>query len=196
MYKYRPRWFLDQLRNHPGMTRDLHSCRIPLTSSLRSALLQHIGPSTKQWLIPFAVQLIPGGLFAIGIPLFVRWIPPRSLPERAVADPPSIRRSRRALAGSSLATAVTRPSRTCVSFASSMLKSLTSSKVSRRLDAEVVDSHRHESSLDGRLTCGSSLSRQKSTPSISRSSTTQPPLAPVSGLPSSRSLGDGILPVV
>ncbi|GAA5988557.1 hypothetical protein JCM10908_003620 [Rhodotorula pacifica] len=39
---------------------------------------QHIPSSRKQWLIPFAVQLIPGGLFALGIPFFVhespRWL--------------------------------------------------------------------------------------------------------------------------
>ncbi|KAI5474883.1 MFS transporter, quinate permease [Pseudohyphozyma bogoriensis] len=38
-------------------------------------ITQHIGPSKKQWFIPFAVQLIPGGLFAIGIPLVIKESP-------------------------------------------------------------------------------------------------------------------------
>ncbi|POY72808.1 hypothetical protein BMF94_4217 [Rhodotorula taiwanensis] len=36
---------------------------------------QHIPSSRKQWLIPFAVQLIPGGIFAAGIPFFIRESP-------------------------------------------------------------------------------------------------------------------------
>ncbi|EMS21278.1 quinate permease [Rhodotorula toruloides] len=36
---------------------------------------ENIPSSHKQWLIPFAVQLIPGALFAIGIPFFVRESP-------------------------------------------------------------------------------------------------------------------------
>ncbi|BGP44069.1 hypothetical protein JCM10449v2_008126 [Rhodotorula kratochvilovae] len=36
---------------------------------------ENIAPGTTQWLIPFAVQLIPGGLFAVGIPFFVRESP-------------------------------------------------------------------------------------------------------------------------
>ncbi|GAA5889871.1 hypothetical protein JCM6882_004347 [Rhodosporidiobolus microsporus] len=36
---------------------------------------ENIAPSHAQWLIAFAVQLVPGGLFAIGIPFFVRESP-------------------------------------------------------------------------------------------------------------------------
>ncbi|GAA6060321.1 hypothetical protein JCM10212_000418 [Sporobolomyces blumeae] len=42
----------------------------------------------KQWIIPFGVQLIPGGLFAIGIPLFLkessRWLISRSRRDEAI----------------------------------------------------------------------------------------------------------------
>ncbi|SCZ96380.1 BZ3500_MvSof-1268-A1-R1_Chr8-2g10156 [Microbotryum saponariae] len=36
---------------------------------------KHIPVSNKQWIIPFAIQLLPGGLFAIGIPLFIKESP-------------------------------------------------------------------------------------------------------------------------
>ncbi|KAM0754727.1 quinate permease [Meredithblackwellia eburnea MCA 4105] len=50
----------------------------------------HIAPSHKQWIIPFAVQLVPGGLFAIGIPIFIResprWLITRGRREEAIAN--------------------------------------------------------------------------------------------------------------
>ncbi|GJN93286.1 hypothetical protein Rhopal_006333-T1 [Rhodotorula paludigena] len=49
-----------------------------------------IEPSRKQWLIPFAVQIIPSGLFAIGIPFFVResprWLISRSRRDEAIKN--------------------------------------------------------------------------------------------------------------
>ena len=43
-----------------------------------------------QWFIPFAVQLIPGGLFAIGVPLFLkespRWLMSRNRREEAIEN--------------------------------------------------------------------------------------------------------------
>ncbi|GAA5889883.1 hypothetical protein JCM6882_004353 [Rhodosporidiobolus microsporus] len=36
---------------------------------------KNVAPGHVQWLIPFAVQLIPGGLFALGIPFFIRESP-------------------------------------------------------------------------------------------------------------------------
>ncbi|GAA5838138.1 hypothetical protein JCM11251_004722 [Rhodosporidiobolus azoricus] len=45
---------------------------------------------TSQWLTPFAVQLIPGGLFAIGIPFFIResprWLITRGRREAAIKN--------------------------------------------------------------------------------------------------------------
>ncbi|KPV72830.1 uncharacterized protein RHOBADRAFT_48848 [Rhodotorula graminis WP1] len=46
---------------------------------------KHIAPGTTQWLTPFAVQLIPGGLFAIGVPFFIRESP-RWLMQRGKRD--------------------------------------------------------------------------------------------------------------
>ncbi|GAA5852824.1 hypothetical protein JCM9279_006196 [Rhodotorula babjevae] len=46
---------------------------------------KHIAPGTTQWLTPFAVQLIPGGLFALGIPFFIRESP-RWLMQRGKRD--------------------------------------------------------------------------------------------------------------
>ncbi|GAA5849546.1 hypothetical protein JCM9279_007265 [Rhodotorula babjevae] len=51
---------------------------------------EHIAISRTQWLIPFAVQLIPGGLFAIGIPFFVkespRWLISRGRRDEAIKN--------------------------------------------------------------------------------------------------------------
>ncbi|BGP58628.1 hypothetical protein JCM8202_006395 [Rhodotorula sphaerocarpa] len=51
---------------------------------------QHIPSTHKQWFIPFAVQLIPGGLFAIGIPLFIkespRWLMARDRRSDAIKN--------------------------------------------------------------------------------------------------------------
>ncbi|GAA5838131.1 hypothetical protein JCM11251_004719 [Rhodosporidiobolus azoricus] len=51
---------------------------------------KHIAPGTVQWLTPFAVQLIPGGLFAIGIPFFIResprWLITRGRREAAIKN--------------------------------------------------------------------------------------------------------------
>ncbi|GAA6035531.1 hypothetical protein JCM8097_000301 [Rhodosporidiobolus ruineniae] len=38
-------------------------------------IAEHIKPGRASWLIPFAVQLLPGGLFALGIPFFIRESP-------------------------------------------------------------------------------------------------------------------------
>ncbi|GAA5899692.1 sugar porter family MFS transporter [Sporobolomyces salmoneus] len=51
---------------------------------------QHIAPSRKQWIIPFGVQLIPGGLFLLGIPFFItespRWLVMRSRRDEAIKN--------------------------------------------------------------------------------------------------------------
>ncbi|GAA5881088.1 hypothetical protein JCM8547_007993 [Rhodosporidiobolus lusitaniae] len=51
---------------------------------------QNITPGRTQWLIPFAVQLIPGGLFALGIPFFVResprWLITRNRRDEAIKN--------------------------------------------------------------------------------------------------------------
>jgi hypothetical protein len=51
---------------------------------------EHIAESRKQWLIPFAVQIIPGGLFAIGLPFFCResprWLISRSRRDEAIKN--------------------------------------------------------------------------------------------------------------
>ncbi|GAA5945683.1 sugar porter family MFS transporter, partial [Sporobolomyces koalae] len=51
---------------------------------------KHIPASHKQWLIPFAVQLIPGGLFLAGIPFFIkespRWLITRNRRDEAVKN--------------------------------------------------------------------------------------------------------------
>ncbi|GAA5825539.1 hypothetical protein JCM5353_002332 [Sporobolomyces roseus] len=51
---------------------------------------QHIPSSRKQWLIPFAVQLIPGGMFLAGIPFFIkespRWLITRNRRDEAVKN--------------------------------------------------------------------------------------------------------------
>ncbi|KAK4698530.1 hypothetical protein P7C70_g7745, partial [Phenoliferia sp. Uapishka_3] len=51
---------------------------------------KHIKPSHKQWVIPFAVQLIPGGLFAILLPIFIkespRWLITRGRREEAIKN--------------------------------------------------------------------------------------------------------------
>ncbi|GAA5998706.1 hypothetical protein JCM5350_001442, partial [Sporobolomyces pararoseus] len=51
---------------------------------------QHIPSSRKQWLIPFAVQLIPGGIFLAGIPFFIkespRWLITRNRRDEAVKN--------------------------------------------------------------------------------------------------------------
>ncbi|BGP51154.1 hypothetical protein JCM10450v2_007083 [Rhodotorula kratochvilovae] len=51
---------------------------------------EHIPVSRKQWLIPFAVQLIPGGIFAIGIPFFIkespRWLISRQRRDEAIKN--------------------------------------------------------------------------------------------------------------
>ncbi|GAA5944034.1 sugar porter family MFS transporter [Sporobolomyces koalae] len=51
---------------------------------------QHIAPSHKQWVIPFGVQLIPGGLFLLGIPFFItespRWLVMRSRRDEAIKN--------------------------------------------------------------------------------------------------------------
>jgi len=53
-------------------------------------IAQHIPSSRKQWLIPFAVQLIPGGLFAIGVPLIIResprWLITRGRRDEAIRN--------------------------------------------------------------------------------------------------------------
>ncbi|GAA5861662.1 hypothetical protein JCM1840_005224 [Sporobolomyces johnsonii] len=57
---------------------------------------QHIKPGHVQWLIPFAVQLIPGGLFALGIPFFIkespRWLITRNRRDEAIKNLCYIRR--------------------------------------------------------------------------------------------------------
>ncbi|GJN94677.1 hypothetical protein Rhopal_007768-T1 [Rhodotorula paludigena] len=54
------------------------------------AVSRNIAPGTTQWLVPFAVQLIPGGLFALGIPFFVResprWLISRGKREAAIKN--------------------------------------------------------------------------------------------------------------
>ncbi|GAA6060625.1 hypothetical protein JCM10212_006376 [Sporobolomyces blumeae] len=51
---------------------------------------RHIPSSRKQWLIPFAVQLIPGGMFAAGIPFFIkespRWLMVAGRREEAIKN--------------------------------------------------------------------------------------------------------------
>jgi hypothetical protein len=51
---------------------------------------QHIKPGHVQWLIPFAVQLIPGGIFLAGIPFFVResprWLVTRNRRDEAIKN--------------------------------------------------------------------------------------------------------------
>ncbi|TNY22236.1 general substrate transporter [Rhodotorula diobovata] len=51
---------------------------------------KHIAPGTTQWLTPFAVQLIPGGLFALGIPFFIkespRWLLNQGKREAGIAN--------------------------------------------------------------------------------------------------------------
>ncbi|GAA6013345.1 hypothetical protein JCM10207_000862 [Rhodosporidiobolus poonsookiae] len=51
---------------------------------------QNMASNHKQWLVPFAVQVIPGGLFAIGIPFFVResprWLISRSRRDEAIRN--------------------------------------------------------------------------------------------------------------
>lgn len=51
---------------------------------------RHIPSSHKQWLIPFAVQLIPGGIFAAGIPFFIkespRWLITRNRRDEAIKN--------------------------------------------------------------------------------------------------------------
>ncbi|BGP19526.1 hypothetical protein JCM10213v2_007621 [Rhodosporidiobolus nylandii] len=52
---------------------------------------QNLSPTSRtQWIVPFAVQIIPGGLFALGIPLFVResprWLISRSRREEAIKN--------------------------------------------------------------------------------------------------------------
>ncbi|KAL8292485.1 hypothetical protein RQP46_001097 [Phenoliferia psychrophenolica] len=53
-------------------------------------ITEHIPSSRKQWIIPFAIQLIPGGLFAIGIPLILResprWLIQRNRRDEAVKN--------------------------------------------------------------------------------------------------------------
>lgn len=50
----------------------------------------HIGPSKKQWIIAFAAQLIPGGLFAIAIPFLIkespRWLISRGRRDEAIRN--------------------------------------------------------------------------------------------------------------
>ncbi|GAA5861239.1 hypothetical protein JCM1840_003126 [Sporobolomyces johnsonii] len=57
---------------------------------------QHIEPGHVQWLIPFAVQLIPGGLFALGVPFFAkespRWLITRDRRDEAIQNLCYIRR--------------------------------------------------------------------------------------------------------
>ncbi|KAI5480531.1 MFS transporter, quinate permease [Pseudohyphozyma bogoriensis] len=53
-------------------------------------ITQHIPVSNKQWIISFAVQLIPGGLFAVGIPLVIkespRWLISRNRRDEAIKN--------------------------------------------------------------------------------------------------------------
>ncbi|GAA5890071.1 hypothetical protein JCM5296_004760 [Sporobolomyces johnsonii] len=56
----------------------------------------HIKPGHVQWLISFAVQLIPGGLFALGLPFFIkespRWLITRDRRDEAIKNLCYIRR--------------------------------------------------------------------------------------------------------
>ncbi|GAA5853294.1 hypothetical protein JCM8547_000274 [Rhodosporidiobolus lusitaniae] len=51
---------------------------------------QNLQSSHTQWLVPFAVQVIPGGLFALGIPFFIResprWLISRSRRDEAIKN--------------------------------------------------------------------------------------------------------------
>ncbi|GAA5857978.1 hypothetical protein JCM8547_006646 [Rhodosporidiobolus lusitaniae] len=51
---------------------------------------ENVKPGFSQWLIPFAVQLIPGGLFAAGIPFFIResprWLITRGRRDEAIKN--------------------------------------------------------------------------------------------------------------
>ncbi|GAA5915717.1 hypothetical protein JCM6882_004124 [Rhodosporidiobolus microsporus] len=51
---------------------------------------ENLASNKQQWLIPFAVQIIPGGLFAIGIPIFIResprWLISRSRRDEAIKN--------------------------------------------------------------------------------------------------------------
>lgn len=49
-----------------------------------------LAPSRVQWLIPFAIQLLPGGLFVLGIPFFItespRWLMSRGRRDAAIKN--------------------------------------------------------------------------------------------------------------
>lgn len=51
---------------------------------------QHIAISRKQWIIPFAIQLVPGGLFALLVPIACResprWLISRSRRDEAIKN--------------------------------------------------------------------------------------------------------------
>lgn len=66
------------------------STDLPLRQQINYGVSENLPSGHKQWLIPFAVQLIPGGLFAIGIPLVIkespRWLISRGRRDEAIRN--------------------------------------------------------------------------------------------------------------